>query len=63
MNHVPARGVRTDQQLGTGARDEDSLTRAQVAIDEILAEAYERGELGAVRTLHAVASLLAAVRH
>lgn len=62
MNHV-ASGLFVTQSLASDQRGRDSLADARDAIDRILAAAYEAGEWEAVRTLHAVSSLLAAVKH
>ena len=62
MNHV-ASGLLVAQSLASDQRSRDSLADARDAIDRILAAAYEAGEWEAVRTLHAVSSLLAAVKH
>lgn len=62
MNHLPS-GPFVTRSLSSGHLSKDSIADARDAIDRILAAAYEAGEWEAVRTLHAVSSLLAAVRH
>ena len=61
MDHLPA-GPIVAPSLPGAQRGQDSLANARDAIDRILAAAYEAGDWEAVRTLHAVSSLLAAVR-
>lgn len=62
MNHILS-GLLADAALGRTPRPVDRITDARTAVEEILAEAYEAGDWSAVRTLHAVSALLAAVRH
>ncbi|NMJ42777.1 hypothetical protein GWK16_16130 [Roseomonas sp. JC162] len=63
MNHVPAKSTVSDLSLTAARHGADSIVRARTAIDEIIVDAYEHGDVDAVRTLHAVAALLAAVKH
>ena len=63
MNHVPAKSTVSDLSLTAARHGADSIVRAKTAIDEIIVDAYEHGDVDAVRTLHAVAALLAAVKH
>lgn len=62
MNHLLS-GFLADTALGGAPQPVDRISHARTAIEEILAEAYEAGDWNAVRTLHAVSALLAAVRH